>query len=134
MTTALVKYNAARLALQQACAVDDVREIKDRAGALRQYAQQVGDVEMQNWMVEIKIRAERRAGQLIEELLEVGALRAQGSPKGHGPGPLPPTFKEFGIGRHEGQEWQRWASIPEDKFEESLAIAKAGGSLFTSAS
>ena len=133
MTTSLVKYNAARLALQQACAVDEVRNIKDRAEALRHYAMQIGDVAMQNWMVEIKIRAGRRAGQIIEEMLKEGTIRAQGSPKGPGSGPLPPTFHDVGVGRHEGQEWQRWASVPEDLFEGALETAKAGGSVLTSA-
>ena len=49
--------------------IDEVKEIRDKAEALRVYAKQAGEsLEMQNNCAEIKIRAERRAGELLQEI------------------------------------------------------------------
>src|SRR5436190_24257726 len=74
----LVQYDAARKALQAAHSVDEVRDIKDKAEAVRAYARQAGDTEMQNWAVEIKLRAERRAGELLAEMKKAGILATLG--------------------------------------------------------
>jgi hypothetical protein len=126
VTTSLVKYNAARLAIQQAHAVDEVRAIKDKAEALRQYALQVGDVEMQNWMVEIKLRAERRAGELLAEGFEHGTIAGQGPNSTN-----VSTISDFGISKNESSAWQRLAAVPEAVFEEAIVTAKAGNSELT---
>ena len=48
--------------------IDEVKEIRSKAEALRMYAKQAGEsLEMQNNCAEIKIRAERRAGELLRE-------------------------------------------------------------------
>ncbi len=63
MSTALVWFDQARQALAKAKTVDEVKEIRDKAEALRIYTRQAGEgLEMQNWCAEIKLRAERRAG------------------------------------------------------------------------
>ena len=70
----LVKYDAMRLAIAEAHAVDEVKGIRDKAQALAEYAKQsrlsVDDI---NRCCEIKLRAERRAGELLAEV-----ERAQG--------------------------------------------------------
>ena len=40
---AVMRYDAMRLAIIQARRIDDVKEIRDKAEALRQYAKQVGE-------------------------------------------------------------------------------------------
>ena len=48
--------------------IDEIKTIRDKAEALRAYAKQAGEsLDMQNQCAEIKIRAERRAGELIPE-------------------------------------------------------------------
>ena len=66
--TQLVKYDEARRALQLASSVDEAKEIKDKAEALRSYAQQRGDIEMERWVAEIKLRAVVRIGELSADL------------------------------------------------------------------
>lgn len=70
--TQLVRYDEARRARAAAHTVDEVREIRDQAEALRAYARQAGDVEMFNWVSEIKLRAERRAGEMLREMAARG--------------------------------------------------------------
>lgn len=64
----LVHYNAARTALSTACTIDDAKQIRDKAEALKAYARQRSDVEMERWVAEIKLRATVRIGELSSEL------------------------------------------------------------------
>jgi len=67
-STALVWFDQARQALAHAKTLDEVKDIRDKAEALRLYTKQAGEgLEMQNWCAEIKLRAERRAGELLKE-------------------------------------------------------------------
>ena len=64
------KFQAAYLALQKAKSVDEVKRVRDQAEAIRLYVRQQNmGLEMQNNAAEIKLRAERRAGEMLEESL-----------------------------------------------------------------
>jgi hypothetical protein len=58
----LAKYDAACVALAEAHRVEEAREIRDRAVAVRAYAKQARNTELARWAVEIQLRAERRCG------------------------------------------------------------------------
>jgi len=65
----LIHLTQARQALTLAKSIDEVKDIKDKAEALRAYAKQAGmGLQMQNDCAEIKLRAERRAGELLAEM------------------------------------------------------------------
>ncbi len=69
MAAALVHFDTARLALEKVSTVDEVKSIRDKAEALRAYARQSGQsLEMQNRCAEIKLRAERRAREILSLL------------------------------------------------------------------
>src|SRR6516162_6629474 len=54
----LVKFQEAKRALELARTVDEVKDVRDKAEALRLYMQQAGEsLEMQNAVAEIKLRA-----------------------------------------------------------------------------
>lgn len=127
--TALVRFEAARTALAEARSVDEVKDVRDKAEALRLYMRQAGHgLEMQNDVAEIKLRAERRAGDLLGEMEK------------HPPGPdrlqpatdLPPTLAELGIETTQSHRWQREASVPEERFEQYLATTREEGKELTS--
>ena len=64
--TQLIHYDEMRANLVLASKVDEVKDIRDKAEALRQYARQAGEsLESKNAIAEIKLRAERRAGELL---------------------------------------------------------------------
>jgi len=72
----LVHFNKAKKELALATKIDEVKEIRDKAEALRAYVKQVGEsLEMQNQCAEIKVRAECKAGEMLAETVEHGGDR-----------------------------------------------------------
>ena len=119
--TALANYDAARTALAAAHGIDEVKEIRDKAEAMRAYARLAGDTQMQRWMAEIKLRAERRAGDLLAEMAASGARHS-----GHGDQKTEsqaatPKLKDLGISRDQASRWQACAALPQADFEAWLA-------------
>ena len=58
----LAHFRKAKRELALVTRIDEVKEIRDKAEALRAYSKRAGEsLEMQNNCAEIKIRAERRA-------------------------------------------------------------------------
>jgi len=74
--SALVHYEAARSELAAAVRIDEVKSIHDKADAIRAYAHMAQDVELEKNAAELKLRAERRLGELLFKLGEEGILVA----------------------------------------------------------
>lgn len=118
----LVKYDAARYALQQAVQVDEVKDIRDKAQAMAAYAKQAKDTELVQWATEIKVRAERRAGQMLAEMpknqgtiLRGNTMQPRGEIK---------TLEEIGISKNQSARWQKLAAVSNDQFEQAITAAK----------
>lgn len=139
MTTALVKFDQAYRALQEARTIDEIKEVRDKAEALRLYVKQQGDsLEMQNTCAEIKLRAERRAGELLAEMPKNsgGGDRKSENYKNHSfhndRGDNEPTLSDIGIDYNQSHRWQQIAKLPEETFEQEIAETKAGNRELTS--
>ena len=106
MTVQLIRYDAAKKALALASRFDEVKKIHDKATALLAYARQAGDFELQNTAAEIRILAERKAGQLLVNMEEVGQrqTREHGRPR---KASSPVTLSKVGITRNQSSKWQR---------------------------
>lgn len=133
MTLELVKTQAARRAIAEARSVDEVKDIRDKAEAVRLYAKQAGlGLEMVNDAAEIKLRAERKAG----ELLSVMDKRTGGDAKQDitARNSLPPKLSDLGVSLIQSHRWQQVASVPEDEFENHIASTKSAHRELTTAS
>ena len=109
----LVRYEAARVALHAANSVDEVKDIRDKAQAMAAYARQANDTELVEWATEIKVRAERRAGEML------AAMNLQPGPKKDNT-----TLVSIGVSANQSSRWQKLAAVPEDQFEQAVAAAK----------
>ena len=118
----LVKYEAAKYALQEAVAVDEVKDIRDKAVAMATYAKQAKDTELVMWATEIRVRAERRAGQILAEMPKAtGELRNSSR---YSESTTTKTLAELGISKNESSRWQKLADVSDTKFENAVAAAR----------
>ena len=131
---ALTKFDQARRALAEARSIDEVKLVRDQAEALRLYVRQQGEsLQMQNDMAEIKLRAERRAGELLAEMVEMGQRDAgQGGDRKSGFHDETVTLGDLGISKSQSHRWQTEAAIPEAMFEAHIAETKGDGKELTS--
>lgn len=118
----LTKYDAARYALSVAVEVDEVKDIRDKAEAMAAYARQAKDTELVQWATEIKVRAERRAGQMLAEMPKSkGELR--NSSRSHD-STATKTLADMGISKNDSSRWQKLAAVTDTQFEQAVAAAK----------
>lgn len=134
--SSIEKLSIARNMLAQAKTLDDILNIRDFAEAARVYAQAAKlGLENQNEAAEVKIRAERKAGEMLARMPKNEGERGQftGSNIMLHPEEVPPTLADLGIERMQSSRWQTIASLPEDLFEEHIQEVKAEGKELTSA-
>jgi N6-adenosine-specific RNA methylase IME4 len=128
----IVHFDAISRALQKAASVDEAKGIRDKAEALRIYAKQSGQsLEVQNRCAEIKLWAERRAGEILSEMEKNKGARGKGV-RFHDESA--PTLAELGISQAQSHRWQKIAGIPLRAFEEFLGARKQDQKELTSIS
>ena len=127
----LAHFERAYRALQQAASIDEAKAIRDKAEATRAYARQIGlSLEMQNQCCEIKLRAERRMG----ELLGASPRQKPGQYQRSHDATVAPTLTELGVSKTQSSRWQALARLPRREFEGFIKGTKdAGRELTTSA-
>lgn len=123
-TMRLVRYEAARAALAEAHRVDEVKDIRDKALAIAAYAKQANDTAMVEWATEIKVRAERRAGELLAVMDKNTGARGFGKSAIVRDDSTPPTLPELGISLDQSSRWQKLAAVPAEQFEKAVEAAK----------
>ncbi|CAN5565155.1 hypothetical protein BH10PSE6_BH10PSE6_55020 [soil metagenome] len=137
-TLALSRYDVACRALAQARAVDDVMEVVAHADVVRVYARrQAKNRQMEIDAAEIRIRAERRLGELMSaQKARVGVnsgAAGQGRPKiGGVPNTppkhdAPPTLAEAGIDKNLAKRSRSYAAVPTEQFEQLLTDKRQSG-------
>lgn len=84
----LVRYDAMVIAIAECHQVDEVKDLRDKAKALEVYAKQARNLDAEHKAAEVRIRAERRCGQLLAEMktagrMDRGAIGNAGPGRGH---------------------------------------------------
>jgi hypothetical protein len=120
--TQLVRYDAMCHAIQAAYDIDEVKDIRDKARAIEVYARQAKNTEAERQACEIRLRAERKAGQLNEEREKAKGAREPGTNRGTTPlhDVSASTLADLGISHKQSSDWAKLAAIPDDEFERDL--------------
>jgi hypothetical protein len=125
MTTGeLILYDAMVSAIVACHRTDEVKAIHDKALALESYARMAKDAASERRAREIRIRAERRAGELLAAIPRQRGDRAMR--KSAPAGPIKQSVYEqelarVGISRSTATKYAKLATVPADEFERALA-------------
>jgi N6-adenosine-specific RNA methylase IME4 len=124
----LALYNRARHALAEAKRVDEVKDIHDKAVAMQVYAKQAKDRTLIEDATEIRVRAERRAGELLAEMEKNKGAREQGVGR-RGKNAVAPSdrvakLSDLGVSKSQSSRWQRLAELDVETFESRVVAAR----------
>lgn len=126
---ALVKYDAACRALAAARSVDEAKDIRDQAMAMRVYASQAKNKDLEADALEIRLRAERRVGELMAAQKKTVGFAKGGQPhqkKSTGLSKNPvATLAEAGIDKNLANRARQFAEMSESRFENLVKDARA---------
>ncbi len=123
MTSAPTKYDIACRALAEVRSVDEVKELHDKAEAMRAYARQAKNKELETDAAEIRIRAERRLGEMIaaqKATVELDRGSLVGGATREPPRDTRPTLADAGIDKKLSSRAQKLAAVPDRDFEAML--------------
>lgn len=138
----LALYERMCSAIAECVAVDEAKDIRDKALALEAYYRQARNLDAEREAANVRLRAERRVGELLKDLARAepeeraragGLAKAASSPEAtkqgpsiseqampKGPSPYAAALSEHGISRQTAHKFQALANIPEADFERAL--------------
>ena len=122
----LILYDRMITAIALCQKTDQVKDIRDKAVALEHYARQATNVDAERQAINVRVRAERRAGEILK-----------GQQKSPGGTPTKKSYsnrvkqsrfseakEEAGITAGQATHWQQLANMPEEKFVEKIEDMK----------
>ena len=141
MTNSLVTLERASQMLAEVKSIDDAKTLIDLAEAARVYARQIDlGLKAQNHAAEIKLRAQRRAGEILGAMDKNVGTRGRlenFNPSGgsvvNPPEDQPPTYDDLGISKFDAHNWRSVAILPDYKFEDYIESSKESGREITTA-
>ncbi len=125
-STGVISYDEMCRAISVCHSTDEVKMVRDQAEAIRVYAFQAKNIEAERQAAEIRIRAERRWGQLYRD-----SEKPRGGDRGnqHTGGKVPQddlaTLDDMAVSKNQSSRWQQLADSSDKNFEKALNKAGA---------
>lgn len=109
----LVLYDSMCRAIDACYEVDEVKDIRDKAKAMAKYLRQAKNREAERRCSEVRLRAEIKAGELLQD-----TKKAKASPGNQYTGKMdwsnsttsPKTLADIGVSKDQSSRWQQMAS------------------------
>lgn len=116
----------AKADLAKTSTMDEVKGYRERAEALRVFYQHAKKgIEFQNFYAEVRIRAERRGGEILQDMRANNELEGQGGDrKSKSNSRTLKTLDDLGISKNESSRYKKLADIPEEAFEDKIKDTK----------
>jgi hypothetical protein len=115
--SATIRYDEMCRAIASAYSVDEVKDIRDKATAIEVYARQAHNAEAERQACEIRLRGERRCGQLLATMEKAENQHVPVTARDRQPN----TLADLGISKPQSSRWQKLAAIPSREFEATFA-------------
>ena len=119
--SALVRYDAMCRAIDAAHQIDEVKDIRNEAARLEHYARQAQNTDAERRAAEIRLRAERKAGQLTAKIPKLQGKRLL-SPEETSATKLA-VLEQAGITPKQAAQWEQLGAMPQRQFD--LAIGES---------
>jgi len=121
------RYESMCRAIAECEAVDEVKDMRDKAMALEVYARQAQNLEAERTAQRIRVRAEKQCGQLLKDMPKAKGVQMNGRDE-HGDFRVSSestaeearTLTDLGITRDQSSQWQQLANVPDEAFEAAL--------------
>lgn len=121
----LALYDGMCRAIDAAYTADEAKDIRDKALAFEVYSRQAKNIEAERRACEIRLRAERKAGELLRDMEKARGATEPGTNRGttrsRDTTASTTTLRDLGISKQQSSDWQRLAAVPEDDFEAALS-------------
>ena len=120
--SSLILWDKMKQAVVECHNIDEISNIRNQAEAYRYALRQAKESpEVIKKAEEIKLRAERRAGELLKDTEFQHGSRGVGKKVESKP---TTSLSDMGISRDQSSKWQKIANIPEEKFENYIEVQK----------
>lgn len=129
LARAIALYDTACSALAEVKTIGAAKDIRDKADAIRVFARQAENRQLEIDAAEIRIRAERKLGELIDAQKDATGLNrgragagrpALGGAQEEPPKDDRPTLAELGVDKKLSSRAQRLAHLPPEAFEDRI--------------
>jgi hypothetical protein len=125
----LVRYDAMCRAIDACYRVDEIKKIRDQHLALQAVARVAQNFDAERKAAVIRIRAERKGGELLRRMRERGERDAGRGGDRRSPSArtrVIPNLADMGISYDQSSRWQQLSEVPQEEFEADMAAILAG--------